>query len=411
MAFSRKEHLGRTVQQVLRSAPLSRGSRSSMTFKLQSRRGLFGITRTISSSATQYCDGLRGPFVVYDPFDPHRPEYDIDDGMHAPLHTYGIPRLTFGITDHTVITLADWYHFSALQAPAIPKPNSTLINGMGRYPGGPASPLAVLSVNKGLRYRFRLISISCDPNFIFSIDGHNMANQAVGNYWVRAQPNLGQDTSFAGGINSAILRYRTAPNKEPTTTQKRSENPLIETNLHPLTNPAAPGIPRVGAADVTKNFNIALTNGLFTINGASFVPPTVPVLLQILSGAKTAQSLLPSGSVFTLPRNAVVELTIPGGSIGAPVQRDVVSTGSSTSDNVTIRFRTDNPGPWIFHCHIDWHLDHGLAVVFAEDDPDVSNLHPPCETLVPFYTDRPLIQFLASWDALCPAFDAANPDQ
>ena len=24
------------------------------------------------------------------------------------------------------------------------------------------------------RYRFRLVSISCDPNFIFAIDGHNM---------------------------------------------------------------------------------------------------------------------------------------------------------------------------------------------------------------------------------------------
>ena len=31
-----------------------------------------------------------------------------------------------------------------------------------------------------------------------------------------------------------------------------------------------------------------------------------------------------------------------------PVRRDTVSTGSS-SDNVTIRFTTDNPGPWILH--------------------------------------------------------------
>ena len=27
----------------------------------------------------QYCDGLRGPLVVYDPLDPHRDLYDIDD--------------------------------------------------------------------------------------------------------------------------------------------------------------------------------------------------------------------------------------------------------------------------------------------------------------------------------------------
>ena len=32
-----------------------------------------------------------------------------------------------------------------------------------------------------------------------------------------------------------------------------------------------------------------------------------------------------------------------------PVLRDVVSAGNSTDDEVTIRFKTDNPGPWILH--------------------------------------------------------------
>ena len=32
-----------------------------------------------------------------------------------------------------------------------------------------------------------------------------------------------------------------------------------------------------------------------------------------------------------------------------------------------IRFKADNPGVWIFHCHIDWHLMQGLAMVFVED--------------------------------------------
>ena len=29
---------------------------------------------------TQYCDGLRGPFVIYDPEDPYLGMYDVDDG-------------------------------------------------------------------------------------------------------------------------------------------------------------------------------------------------------------------------------------------------------------------------------------------------------------------------------------------
>ena len=35
---------------------------------------------------TQYCDGLRGPFVIYDPQDPYLSWYDIDDGGFAVCH-------------------------------------------------------------------------------------------------------------------------------------------------------------------------------------------------------------------------------------------------------------------------------------------------------------------------------------
>jgi iron transport multicopper oxidase len=36
-----------------------------------------------------------------------------------------------------------------------------------------------------------------------------------------------------------------------------------------------------------------------------------------------------------------------------------------------IRFRADNPGVWIFHCHIDWHLESGLAATFITA-PDIA---------------------------------------
>jgi iron transport multicopper oxidase len=59
----------------------------------------------------------------------------------------------------------------------------------------------------------------------------------------------------------------------------------------------------------------------FTVNGATFVPPSTPVLLQILSGARSASNLLPSGSVYPLPKNASIELTLPGGVVGGGVSR------------------------------------------------------------------------------------------
>lgn len=35
--------------------------------------------------------------------------------------------------------------------------------------------------------------------------------------------------------------------------------------------------------------------------------------------------------------------------------------------HVVLRFRANNPGVWYFHCHVDWHLQQGLAAVFIED--------------------------------------------
>ena len=68
----------------------------------------------------------------------------------------------------------------------------------------------------------------------------------------------------------------------------------------------------------TENQNDA--RSAFLVNGVSFVPPTVPVLLQILSGAKNASQLVPAGSIYGLDLNKSVELTIPAGVIGGPVR-------------------------------------------------------------------------------------------
>jgi len=158
------------------------------------------------------------------------------------------------------------------------------------------------------------------------------------------------------------------------------------------------------------------------VNGTQFVPPSVPVLLQILSGAQDATQLLPSGSVIVLEANKVVELTLTTTGLTSgphpihlhghtfdvvqsagnstfnyvnPVRRDVVSAGTPP-EQMVIRWVTDNSGPWFLHCHIDWHLDDGFAVVLAESPSDtLAHISP-----IP-----------AAWDQLCPVFDALTVDQ
>ncbi|CAF1185423.1 unnamed protein product [Rotaria sordida] len=47
---------------------------------------------------------------------------------------------------------------------------------------------------------------------------------------------------------------------------------------------------------------------------------------------------------------------------GAYIKRDVVSVPGSGW--VKIRFLANNPGAWLFHCHIEWHMDAGLLLAF-----------------------------------------------
>ena len=106
--------------------------------------------------------------------------------------------------------------------------------------------------------------------------------------------------------------------------------PLLETALVPSTSPAAPGIPAQGQADVVINIahDFDFDSFHYRMNGYPWIPPKVPVLLQILSGARTAQELLPQGSLYALPRNKVIELSLPGTGpeLGGPVSCSIFSS-------------------------------------------------------------------------------------
>ncbi|SJL16155.1 related to iron transport multicopper oxidase [Armillaria ostoyae] len=47
-----------------------------------------------------------------------------------------------------------------------------------------------------------------------------------------------------------------------------------------------------------------------------------------------------------------------------PMRRDTVHVPSMSS--ITLRVVADNPGTWFLHCHIEWHLQAGLAITLIE---------------------------------------------
>ncbi|KAH6912909.1 laccase 17 [Coprinopsis sp. MPI-PUGE-AT-0042] len=407
-------------------------------------RGQAGTHWYHSHLSSQYVDGLRGTIVVYDPDDPHKSLYDVDDA-------------------NTVLQLGDWYHKTA---PGIteqylsgngpngnhePIPDSGTINGRGRYEGGPNVAWHRLNVVQGKRYRLRIVNISAYASFLFSIANHDLtiievdgvshvpktvggfhiyvgqrysvvlnANQAVGNYWIRApmdmqhhsdNDNLDEDNVFA------VLHYDGASSGNPSGSGGGDpSNVLEEYQLAALENPGAPG----GSAPANKIFDLTFTrdtNGgtKWMFNNVQYHSPDVPTLLKILSGATTNADFTTSENTRVLQLDDIVELHIHGSANGHdhpfhlhghafdvvqsqngppnyvnPPRRDVVAVKGGT---IIIRFKADNPGPWFLHCHLDWHLEAGLALVFAEAPQQ--NVAGPFAQIIK-----------QEWLDLCPIYDA-----
>ncbi|ELU39444.1 laccase-1 [Rhizoctonia solani AG-1 IA] len=405
-----------------------------------------GITPILRASTWMDCG------VLVNPDDPHKSLYDVDDAS-------------------TVVMLEDWYgtlfihvildidrpDFSVDNTALLsPVPDSGLINGKGRYVGGPEVPRSVINVTRGKRYRLRVINASAIGSFTFSIEGHRLtvieadgipheplvvdsfqiyagqrysvivwveANQTAANYWIRAPMTVagaGTNTNLDPTNVFAVLHYEGAPNAEPTTEQGTAiGTALVEENLHALINPGAPG----GSAPADVSLNLAIgrstVDGILRFTFNNIKAPSLPTLLKILAnGASNNADFATSEHTIVLPHNKIIVChKISSSSADHPIhlhghvfdvvkslggtpnyvnppRRDVVRVGGT---GVILRFKTDNPGPWFVHCHIDWHLEAGLALVFAEA-PDQIRQGPQSVN-----TNGP-------WNQLCPKYAALPPD-
>ncbi|KAK7438178.1 hypothetical protein VKT23_018108 [Stygiomarasmius scandens] len=418
------------------TCPVGPNASFTHTIPLGEQTGTFWYHSQLS---VQYVDGLRGALIIYDPDDPQQDLYDIDD-------------------ESTIIQVGDWWHNSSVSLLAgyvatgiVPVSDSGTFNGAGRFNGGPEVPFSVVNVIAGKRYRLRIINESARNVFTMSIDSHNLtiieadgvattpmtvdeiemlagqrysvvleANQPVDNYWFNAPfvggdptRNLNQNATLSRGI----LRYQGAPDAEPTTPMTLgpdTSNALVEANLRPLVAEPAP------EPDVNITLNLVVTTGKaqWNVNNVSYVAPVVPTLVKILNDSANATAdFNVTENTFVLPANAVIQVDFPPNdddeahpfhlhgnnffvvksnssdeiNTQNPIRRDVTGVGAA---GTTVRFTTDNPGPWFFHCHIFWHLQAGLATVMASGLDEV----------------RDEVKPTPEWEALCPAYDALPVD-
>ncbi|KAF3760530.1 hypothetical protein M406DRAFT_268538 [Cryphonectria parasitica EP155] len=58
-----------------------------------------------------------------------------------------------------------------------------------------------------------------------------------------------------------------------------------------------------------------------------------------------------------------------------PPSRDTVSINGASY--AVLRFKADNPGVWLFHCHIEWHVEMGLTATIVEGPEQLRGLQIP----------------------------------
>ncbi|KAJ1538953.1 ferroxidase fet3 [Cladochytrium tenue] len=119
----------------------------------------------------------------------------------------------------------------------------------------------------------------------------------------------------------------------------------------------------------------ALSVGSQYISDAdAYGPSTNPYVLQHLKGTEIVIDNTDSGShPFHLHGHTFQIVDINDersydptnvSYIESPMRRDTVTVPGG--GYAVIRFVNDNPGVWLFHCHIEWHLQAGLAATMIE---------------------------------------------
>ncbi|KAF9260572.1 Fet3 protein [Marasmius fiardii PR-910] len=252
------------------------------------------------------------------------------------------------------------------------------------------SPVNMLSVTVAQRYSV-LVTARNDTNSNWAIHA-NMDTDMFDTVPPALNPN----------ITSSITYSPSSPVTSGTVTEYTMTNDLT---LIPINKIAAPSATKTIELEVTFDTMDDGTNRAM-FNQVTFNSPNVPAVLSVLTLGSDATVQSAYGPLsFVVGENEgqfdVVDLVVKNGDAGKhpfhlhghkpflvnraddytssdptlnppnpvanltnPMRRDTFHIPSGAS--ATLRFVADNPGAWLFHCHIEWHLEAGLALQIIE---------------------------------------------
>ncbi|CAI5717310.1 unnamed protein product [Peronospora destructor] len=276
----------------------------------------------------------------------------------------------------------------------------------------PSELMNSIRLNTGQRYDIIVETIS------------DSVQTPIGPFWMRAfgfhgLPWTRGDAAVAGeGFvynGRAIVTYGNGNDyAEPTSTQAIIQTTVNEFDFVPLIPNT---LPTVASDRAVLQFKMQDGKGYFSIDGGDFYHfeiPYPPPLFSIAGGLKTEQLPINANarkieygkhievvlvnakdeqhpfhmhahSLFVVgwgvaSIDQIYKNELPPLKLDSAMTRDVYTVPPCTSDGnggcidagyIVLRFDADNSGVWIFHCHIDWHLEAGLSMMLVEGEVEL----------------------------------------
>ncbi|KAF4470013.1 Iron transport multicopper oxidase FET3 [Fusarium albosuccineum] len=371
-----------------------------------------------SHTSAQYPDGLRAPFIVHDKKFPFKDEYDeeviftLSDWYHDEMQTL-IPT------------------FMAKSNPsgAEPVPNNPLMNDTANFTLSvkPETTYLFRTINMGA-FAGQYLWFEGHEMRIVEVDGiYTEAAEAEMIYISAAQRvsfllTTKKDTSknfpIVASMDTTLfdvlppeLNYNSTgwlvyddSNDNPDAATVESLDPFDDMTLVPYDKMELLGEPDHEVILDVKMDNLRDGKNYAFFNNITYTGAKVPTLYTVLNAGEDATDASVYGTYThstVLKKNEIVQLVVNNLDSGrhpfhlhghafqsiyrseeeagtwedvqvsekdlpkTPMRRDTLVI--YPNGNIVMRFKADNPGVWLFHCHIEWHVVSGLIATFVED--------------------------------------------
>ncbi|PKS11733.1 hypothetical protein jhhlp_001721 [Lomentospora prolificans] len=378
-----------------------------------------------SHTHSQYPDGLRGPLVIHDPDAPFRDQYDeehiltLSDWYHDqmsnlipqflaksnPTGAEPVPQAALiNETQNLAVPVehGKTYLFRAINLGAFASQylwfeghTMTIVEVDGVYTKPAETDMIYLSA--GQRCSFLLTTKKkADENFAF-----------VGSMDTELFDVLPHDLNW--NVTGWLVYNQDRELPKPALIEEF--DPIDDMTLVPYDE--GPLLPE---PDRTVELNVVMDNlgdgaNYAFFNNITYKAPKVPTLYTVLSGGDLVTNSRIYGEYtqsFVLEKDEIVQIVVNNQDDGrhpfhlhghqfqaiyrseedagefdaaavadvgfpdTPIRRDTLVVWPN--GNIVLRFKANNPGVWLFHCHIEWHVVSGLVATFIEAPTELQNM-------------------------------------